>query len=316
MSCLIVLIVRLLSIVVQLRLVCIWPVTAWARAGDIINIPCRIALSTYSARATGVYGEVQNLGSVVVRMVFWPVENAAFRSFSDAGASGTEGKEEQTHQHVPQLQLLLRAVLLAALLACAFGPNYSFAAIHVLMSRSWSATEAPSVLAAYTAYLLCLAVNGVLEAYIHARMSTKELMFSNAVMVGVVLLQAACIAISKRLGESCVALVAIDCFSMLLRICTALCFIMRWHRQYSGRKLTWMPSVGTMLVLAGATFVTRVSNQRMMSSLEDRDLQQRLPRAMLEHVAVGGVMLGCVLLSWLRFEADALRSIGSKQKQH
>lgn len=69
----------------------------------------RIALSTYSARATGVYGEVQNLGSVVVRMVFWPVENAAFRSFSDAGASGTEGKEEQTHQHVPQLQLLLRA---------------------------------------------------------------------------------------------------------------------------------------------------------------------------------------------------------------
>lgn len=277
---------------------------------------CRIALSTYSARATGVYGEVQNLASVVVRLVFWPVENAAFRSFSDTGTGETEETQAQKHRHLPQLQLLLRAVLLAALLACSFGPSYAFAAIHVLLSHSWSSTDAPTVLAAYTAFLLCLAVNGVLEAYIHARMSAKELMLSNGLMVAIVLMQAGCIAFAKQLGESGVALVVIECFSMLLRIVTALWFVMRWHRQYAGPKLAWMPSVGTLLVLAGAAFVTHLSNERMLSRLGQGDLQQRLPWPLLEHVAVGGVMLGGVILSWLQFEADALKSIRSKTKEH
>lgn len=282
----------------------------------MLYICCRIALSTYSARATGVYGEVQNLGSGVVRMVFWPVENAAFRAFSDAEPSETEITQAQKHRHLPQLQLLLRAVLLAALLACSFGPNYAFAAVHVLLSHSWSSTDAPTVLAAYTAYLLCLAANGVLEAYIHARMSAKELMLSNGSMVAVVLMQAGCIAFAKQFGESCVALVVIECLSMLLRIATALWFVMRWHRQYSGPKMAWMPSWGTLLVLAGAAFVTRLSNQRMLANLDDADLQQRLPRPLLEHLALGGAVLGCVILSWLQLEADALKSIRSKGKQH
>eukprot|EP00892_Ulva_mutabilis_P001411 jgi/Ulvmu1/11270/UM073_0042.1 len=277
----------------------------------------RIALSTYSARATGIYGEVQNLGSVVVRMVFWPVENAAFRSFSDtAAADEKENQPSQRHWHLPQLQLLVKAVLLAALLACAFGPNYAFAAIHVLLSHSWSSTEAPTVLAAYTAFLLCIAINGVLEAYIHARMSPKELMLSNGVMIAIVMLQAGGIAASKQLGESCVSLVAIDCFSMLLRIVTALWYMSTWHRHYSGPKLAWMPSLGTVVVLAGAAFVTWLSNQRMISNLGDQDLQHRLPRALLEHVAIGVAVLGCVFLSWLRFESDALRSLRPSRREH
>jgi hypothetical protein len=43
---------------------------------------CRIALSTYGAHEAGVYGEVQNLGGLAARLVFWPVETAAFRTFS------------------------------------------------------------------------------------------------------------------------------------------------------------------------------------------------------------------------------------------
>jgi hypothetical protein len=45
-------------------------------------VACRIALSTYGAYEAGVYGEVQNLGGLAVRLVFWPVETAAFRIFS------------------------------------------------------------------------------------------------------------------------------------------------------------------------------------------------------------------------------------------
>ena len=274
-------------------------------------------MSTYSARATGIYGEVQNLGSVAVRMIFWPVENAAFRTFSDGGTDvEQESKKLQHHRYLPQLQLLLRAVILVALLACSFGPSYSFAAIHVLLSRSWSSTEAPAVLAAYTAFLLCLAVNGVLEAYIHARMSSKELMVSNGTMIAIVMLQASCIAVSKQLGESCVSLVAIDCLSMSLRIATALWYVIKWHRQYSGAKLAWMPSIGTLSVLAGASLITQLSNKRMFSSLRQDDLLQRFPRPLLEHVAVGVAVLGFVLMSWLYFEADALKRLKSGGKEH
>lgn len=283
----------------------------------------------YSERASGIYGEVQNLGSLVVRLVFWPIENAAFRAFSEApksrtetapadtsqGSIAAETQGHQEHTHIPRMQLLLRIVVLCSSLACTFGPNYSFAAIHVLLSHRWSSTAAPDVLAAYCGYLLCLAVNGVCEAYVHATMTPGDLMRSNVAMVAIVLLQAGCIAASHMLGESCVMLVMIDCASMLARITVACFYISKWHKHYKGSWFAWVPAPGSMLALAVAAAVTNTSN-RVFSSLTDEQLGQRLPQPMLKHIAVGGGVLCCVLLCWMRTERGLFREMRGILHRH
>jgi hypothetical protein len=58
------------------------------------------------------------------------------------------------------LTVAVKAVSLAGLLAVTFGPCYSYTLLRAVYSQRWAATEAPTVLGCYTAYLLLLAVNG------------------------------------------------------------------------------------------------------------------------------------------------------------
>ena len=56
----------------------------------------------------------------------------------------------------------------AGLLAVAFGPAYTYMLLRVVYGQQWSETEAPRALAVYCLYILLLAVNGILEAFVHA----------------------------------------------------------------------------------------------------------------------------------------------------
>jgi oligosaccharide translocation protein RFT1 len=265
---------------------------------------------------------VQNLGSVVVRLVFWPIEKGAYRAFSETtgGQVSTDdnkkGPDASVHRHIPQLQLLLRIVMLCACLACSFGPSYSFSAIHVLLTSRWSSTTAPAVLGAYCFYLLFLAVNGVSEAYIHARMTPSELLVSNLMMVAIVVAQTLCILGAHQLGESCIALVVIDCASMAARIAVAVWYIYRWHKGYHGPWTAWMPSPASLLALACAAAVLHVSNRAMQSHLDAFSLQQRLPVSMRRHIAVGICTLGVVLLLWCWTERAILVQLRPVVKRH
>jgi oligosaccharide translocation protein RFT1 len=58
------------------------------------------------------------------------------------------------------LALLVRGVSLVGLVAATFGPWYSYTLLRLAYGTKWSETEAPTVLGAYSAYILLLAVNG------------------------------------------------------------------------------------------------------------------------------------------------------------
>ena len=49
-----------------------------------------------------------------------------------------------------------------------FGPAYTYMLLRLLYGLRWSETEAPRALATYCVYILLLAVNGILEAFVHA----------------------------------------------------------------------------------------------------------------------------------------------------
>jgi oligosaccharide translocation protein RFT1 len=56
----------------------------------------------------------------------------------------------------------------AGLLAVAFGPAYTYVVLRTAYGQRWSETDAPQALGVYCAYILLLAVNGILEAFVHA----------------------------------------------------------------------------------------------------------------------------------------------------
>ena len=56
----------------------------------------------------------------------------------------------------------------AGLLAVSFGPAYTYMLLRLMYGLRWSETEAPRALAAYCLYILLLAFNGILEAFVHA----------------------------------------------------------------------------------------------------------------------------------------------------
>eukprot|EP00877_Chromochloris_zofingiensis_P005176 jgi/Chrzof1/1465/Cz10g08270.t1 len=107
----------------------------------------------------GVYGLVSNLGSLVVRTVFQPFEEAAFIAFSRTGLTAQSSAASRA-KTAAVLSVLLKGVTFLGLVAVSFGPWYSYTLLRLVYSERWSETEAPFVLGCYTAYILLLAVNG------------------------------------------------------------------------------------------------------------------------------------------------------------
>lgn len=175
---------------------------------------------------SGAYGLVFNLGSLVVRIVFQPVEEIAGLVFG-----------EQHHKHdqlMRQFVDIMRLVTMLGLLAVAFGPANAFLAIEILYSRRWSSSAAVSVLRIYCVYLLLLAINGVSEAFVFARISPKELRRYNFLLVGFSGLFLGCAIAAVRhppLSSAAASLVLANCINMSCRILYSFSFISSYFKR-------------------------------------------------------------------------------------
>ncbi|KAG6477611.1 hypothetical protein ZIOFF_066879 [Zingiber officinale] len=126
-----------------------------------------------------VYGLVDKLGSLVVRMIFLPFEESSFSTFAKM-ASG------QSSQRIVRLgnslMEALKLVMLIGLLVMAFGPSYSYTLIRLLYGSKWSDGEAPAALRYYFLYVVTLAMNGTSEAFLHAIANERQIQKSNNLM--------------------------------------------------------------------------------------------------------------------------------------
>ncbi|KAK6912919.1 RFT1 [Dillenia turbinata] len=123
-----------------------------------------------------VYGLVDKLGSLVVRLVFLPFEESSYATFARS-ASG-----EYPHKSMKlgsSLTEALKLVLLIGLVAIAFGPSYSYSLIRLLYGQKWSDGEASTALRYYCFYVIVLAMNGTSEAFLHAVATEDQLKHSN-----------------------------------------------------------------------------------------------------------------------------------------
>lgn len=119
-----------------------------------------------------IYGLVDKLGSLVVRLVFLPFEESSYATF----ARSAPGENTQKRTKLgSSLTDALKLVLLIGLVVMAFGPSYSYSLLRILYGQKWSDGEASTVLKYYCMYVVVLAINGTSEAFLHAVATENQL---------------------------------------------------------------------------------------------------------------------------------------------
>ncbi|KAL4450144.1 hypothetical protein ABPG77_010813 [Micractinium sp. CCAP 211/92] len=325
------------------------PAAAAATDGDVLRLAGtftlqaveKLALAEGSKMAVaafqgahdqGVYGLVNSLGSIVVRTLFQPFEEAAFVAFSKEqgqAAAGPAGLARQARL----LAVLVRCITTVGLLAAAFGPAYSHLALLLLYGKRWADTEAPVALGLYSQYLVLLAANGILEAFVHSVATERQLHANNVALVGFTAVHAGLSVAAVRSGGAA-GLIAADAANMALRIAYCLRFAAaRFAGTPAGfRPRQLLPSGATASALAASAAVTSASRLILMSdssallrAAARHGLQLQLlppavasalarqPAAVLAaaHVGVGAACLAVVAATMLRHE----RSLVSEMHQ-
>ncbi|MBA0876991.1 hypothetical protein Goshw_028675 [Gossypium schwendimanii] len=123
-----------------------------------------------------VYGLVDKLGSLVVRLVFLPFEESSYSTFARSASGQSPNKSKNLGRRLTEA---LKLVLLIGLVFLAFGPSYSYCLIRLLYGQKWSDGEASTALRYYCLYIIVLAMNGTSEAFLHAVATENQLKRSN-----------------------------------------------------------------------------------------------------------------------------------------
>ncbi|KAL5722252.1 hypothetical protein ACHQM5_005793 [Ranunculus cassubicifolius] len=194
-----------------------------------------------------VYGLVDKLGNLVVRLVFLPFEESSYATFARF-ASGQNPRNNP--KLAGALTDALKLVLLIGLVVMAFGPSYSYPLIRVVYGPEWSEGEAPKALRFYCFYVIVLAMNGTSEAFLHAVANDQQLKLSNFFLVifsGIyIVLNVLLIRSAGALG-----LIFANSLNMLLRIIYSAIFIKNYFQGasvFSFRRC--IPSGWLILVLS------------------------------------------------------------------
>jgi len=281
-----------------------------------------------SPAVQGVYGLVNNLGSLVVRTLFQPFEELVFVTFSrtrydgDGDEHDEHGGGEHTRGHRHEQRVLLgslsEAVCIVGGIVAAFGPSYAYVALRLLYGARWASSDAPRALGYYSVYVALLAMNGTLEAFLHGVADQKGLMRNN---VALVVASLAHVGLSVVMVEThgAVGLLVADGVNMVLRIAYSCAFVHSYFRKECGG--LWgvglTPSWAVMLALGAAAALARAS-ERSFLGVETGAPVVVAPTVaqMARHVVVGCVLLAAVLAVVLRSSSTSLaRTLLSVRKQ-
>ncbi|XP_057561979.1 protein RFT1 homolog isoform X2 [Hippopotamus amphibius kiboko] len=238
----------------------------------------------------GVYDIVNNLGSLVARLIFQPIEESFYIFFAkvlEREKDASLQKQEDVAVAAAVLESLLKLALLTGLTVTVFGLAYSQLALDIYGGAMLSSGSGPVLLRAYCLYVLLLAINGVTECFTFAAMSKEEVDKYNFTMLA---LSSSFLLLSYLLIRWCgsVGFILANCFNMGIRITHSLCFIHRYYLKSPYRPLAGLflsPVLLGVFALSGG--ITAVSEAFLCC--------ERGWPARLAHITVGALCLGATL---------------------
>ncbi|XP_075997152.1 man(5)GlcNAc(2)-PP-dolichol translocation protein RFT1 [Genypterus blacodes] len=247
-------------------------------------------LNVLSFGDQGVYDIVNNLGSMVARFIFLPIEESFYIFFAkvlERGRSVKSQKQEDVAIAAEVLERLLKLVLVIGLIIAVFGYAYSHLALDIYGGSLLSSGAGPTLLRCYSCYVLLLAVNGVTECFVFAAMSQEEVDKYNVVMLG---LSVSFLSLSYMLTwwAGGVGFILANCLNMGLRITHSLLYIHRYFRSSQWTPLRGLLPSPLLLLALGLSAVITALSQAVFCC--DSGWLFRLV-----HVAVGAACLAFVL---------------------
>ncbi|XP_033481769.1 man(5)GlcNAc(2)-PP-dolichol translocation protein RFT1 [Epinephelus lanceolatus] len=261
-------------------------------------------LNVLSFGDQGVYDIVSNLGSMVARFIFLPIEESFYIFFAKVLRRGRDVKsqiQEDAAMAAEVLECLLKLVLVIGLIISVFGYAYSHLALDIYGGSLLSVGAGPTLLRWYSCYVLLLAVNGVTECFVFAAMSKEEVDKYNFVMLA---LSVSFLLLSYMLTwwAGGVGFILANCLNMGLRISHSLFYIHRYFQSSQWRPLRGLlPSPLLLLALAVSAVVTALSEGVFCC---DHGWLFRLV-----HIGVGGVCLLGVLAAVLLTETRLIQFV-------
>ncbi|KAM9408863.1 man(5)GlcNAc(2)-PP-dolichol translocation protein RFT1 [Pholidichthys leucotaenia] len=261
-------------------------------------------LNVLSFGDQGVYDIINNLGSMVARFIFLPIEESFYIFFAkvlERGHDVRSQKQEEVAIAAEVLECLLKLVLVIGLIITVFGYAYSHLALDIYGGSLLSSGAGPSLLRCYCCYVLLLAVNGVTECFVFAAMSQQEVDKYNLVMLA---LSVSFLFLSYILTwwAGGVGFILANCLNMGLRILHSLLYIHQYFQFSQWKPLTGLlPSPLILLALAVSAAITAVSEASFCC---DGGWLLRLV-----HVGVGGVCLLGVLATILLTETHLVQFV-------
>lgn len=261
-------------------------------------------LNVLSFGDQGVYDIVNNLGSMVARFIFLPIEESFYVFFAkvlERGRNIKSQKQEDVAVVAEVLECLLKLVLVIGLIITVFGYAYSHLALDIYGGSLLSSGTGPSLLRCYSSYVLLLAINGVTECFVFAAMSKEELDRYNLVMLA---LSASFLLLSYMLTwwAGGIGFILANCLNMGLRILHSLLYIHRYFHLSPWTPLRGLlPSPAVLLALTLSGALTTLS-EGMFCCDEGWLLR-------LVHIAVGAACLLGVLITILLTETKLVQFV-------
>ncbi|CAH2312404.1 RFT1 homolog [Pelobates cultripes] len=219
-------------------------------------------LNVLSFGDQGVYDIVNNLGSLVARFIFLPIEESFYVYFSkvlERGKTVKSQQKEEVSAASEVLESLLKLVTLIGLIILAFGYAYSQLALDIYGGSMLSRGSGPVLLRFYCLYVLLLAINGVTECFTFASMSKEEVDRYNYVMLG---LSASflCLSYYMTVWLGSVGFILANCFNMGLRIAHSVLYIRKYFKGSPYQPLRGLlPSPTVICMLGISTALTGYS---------------------------------------------------------
>lgn len=255
----------------------------------------------------GVYDAVNNLGSLVARFIFLPIEESFYVFFAqvlERGKNVKDQKQDDVAMAANVLELLLKLVLLIGLTIAVFGYAFSQLALDIYGGSMLSSGTGPDLLRCYSLYVLFLAVNGVTECFTFASMCKEEVDRYNFVMLALSF-TFLCISYFLTRWHGSVGFILANCFNMGIRIAHSVHYIYGYFKESSYRPLTGLlPSPFLVLAYIISGGITVYSEAFFCC---DKGWTARLI-----HISIGALCFAATTVTMLCTETKLVRFVRSQ----
>lgn len=250
-----------------------------------------------NASEQGLYSIISNLGSLIVRFVFLPIEETSYTVFGRIKNDDVEQEISRKNVFI----ILVKTMSFIGLLFICFGSQYTHLLLSILYGSSWLSQSniASNILSWYCLYVGLIAINGILESFLQAVASNKEMdIFNYWLFFCSIIFWIFSAGLNEFWGSK--ALIFGNCINASLRIV--------YNLQFSNRKLniinkkTKNPflSLPVLLTFIGSFIITYYSNIFIYDS------KNPFSKFTIFHLCIGFLCFLLIIINVYIFEYNTL----------